>query len=56
LAGEEAHEGAALEGNVIADGASEHGAADFERVEDRALCCWALDFEFDFALDAGERS
>src|SRR5205823_177714 len=37
FAGEEAQEGAALLGVVVADGAAQHGIAGFERVQHRAL-------------------
>jgi hypothetical protein len=54
LAGEEAKEGAALFGDVIANRALQHGIAGFERVEDRSLRDGAVDFDFNFVADAGE--
>lgn len=53
-AGKEAKEGAALEGDVVADGAAEHGVLGFEGVEDGALGDGARDFKTDFGADAGE--
>ena len=54
LAGKEAEEGAAFLGDVVADGAEEHGVARFERVEDGARGDRAFDFERDFAGDLSE--
>src|ERR1700683_2045231 len=48
--------GAALWGDVVADGALQHGVAGFERVEDRAHGDEAFDFECDFAGDLRERA
>jgi len=48
-AGEEADEGAALEGDVITDGATEHRVLGFEDVQDRALGDRGGDFQADFA-------
>src|ERR1700728_4148871 len=51
LAGEEAQEGAALQGEVIADRAPQHGVAGFEGVEDRLQRDGAIDFERYFLVD-----
>ena len=51
---EEPDEGAALLGDLVADGAAEHRIAGFEGVEDAALGRGPLDFELDLAFDAGE--
>ena len=52
-AGKKAEEGAALEGDVIADGAAEHGVGGFEGVEGGTKSDRAFDVEGDFAADAG---
>jgi len=49
LAHEEAQEGAALLGVVVADGSAECGVSGFEGVDDSALGDGAFDFEGDFA-------
>src|SRR4051812_46185452 len=54
LAGEEAQEGAALLGDVVADRPPQHRIAGFERVEDGALGHGSLDLELDVSIDAGE--
>jgi hypothetical protein len=54
LAGEEAEEGAALLGDVVADCALQHGIAGFEGVEDGADRDGAFDFERDFSWDLRE--
>ena len=55
LAGEEAQEGAALEGDVVADSAAEHGVGGFEGVESGADGGWGGDFDLYFvAGDAGQ--
>ena len=51
FAGEEAQERAALLGDVVADGAAQHGIARLERVQHRALCDRALDFERHLTAD-----
>ena len=56
LTGEEAQEGAALLGVVVADGAAQHGIAGFERVQHRALRDRALDFERHLAADVRQSS
>src|SRR5947209_9936523 len=48
LAGEKSQECAALLGNMIADGAAQHGVAPFQSIEDRALCHRALDVQLHF--------
>jgi hypothetical protein len=53
-AGEKAEEGAALEGDVIADGAAEHGVGGLESVEGGTKSDRALHVEGDFAADVGE--
>lgn len=54
FAGEEAKEGSALAGEVIANGAVEHRVAGFEGVEDGSDGGFAGDVELDLPLDAGE--
>ena len=56
FAGEDAHEGAALAGGVLANGAAEHGTAGFEGVEDAADGDGRGDFEGDFRRGVGERA
>lgn len=53
-AGEEAKEGTALEGAVIADGAAEHGVLGLKGVENGARGDGGGDFDLDFGADAGE--
>ncbi len=55
-AGEEADEGAADAGDVVADGALQGGEAGFERVEDGRNGGRSGDVEFDFAAHFGYRS
>lgn len=45
FAGEKAEEGAALQGDVVADGAAKDGIAGFERIEDGAHSGGALDLD-----------
>jgi hypothetical protein len=52
--GEEAKEGTALLGEMVANGAAEHGVGGFESVQRRAEGDGRLDVEFDFAVDFGE--
>jgi hypothetical protein len=52
--GEEAKERAALLGDMVANGAAEHGVGGFEGVESGAEGDGRLDVEFDFAGDFGE--
>ncbi len=55
LTGEEAEEGAALEGDLVADGAAQHGVGGFEGVEGGADGGRGGDFDVYFvAGDAGE--
>jgi hypothetical protein len=54
LAGEEAQEGTALQGDVVTDGSAQHGVAGFEGVEDGPLRDWSGDFEFNLASDVGQ--
>ncbi len=56
VAGEESQEGPPLLRAVIADRAAEHGVAGFQGVENRSLRRFARDWEFNFAVDLGERS
>src|SRR6266550_8441489 len=51
FAGEEAQERAALLGDVVADGAAQHGIARLERVQHRALRGRTLDLERHLAAD-----
>ena len=51
--GEEADEGAADAGDVVADGALQGGEAGFERIEHRRNCDRSGDVEFDFAAHFG---
>jgi hypothetical protein len=55
-AGEEADEGAAFVGDMVADRAAEDGIRRFQRVEDGALRGAVANIERDFAADAGECS
>jgi len=55
LASEEPQERSALSCDVITDCAAQHGIAGLERVEDRALCDPALDFELHLATDVRQR-
>src|SRR5271168_3141979 len=55
LAGEETQERPPLLGDVVADGAAQHGITGFECVEDRALGGWALDLELDLRVDVCQR-
>lgn len=55
-AGEEAEEGAALKGVVIANGAAEHGVAGFEGVEDGSLGDGTDDFQADLAAHVSKRA
>jgi hypothetical protein len=50
--GEEPHERPALPGETIANRPAQHRVPGLERVEDRALGCLAIDFDFHFAADA----
>src|SRR5579884_2519061 len=52
--GEEADEGAALFGDVVAYGAGQHGIACLECVEDGPLSDGTLEFELHFAVDLGQ--
>jgi hypothetical protein len=54
LAGEKAEEGAALLGDVVANGTLQDRVSGFEGVEDGADRDGAFDFERDFAWDLGE--
>ena len=54
--GEEAQKGAALLRVVVADRAAQHGIAGLERVQHRALCDRALDFERHLAADVRQSS
>ena len=54
LAGEEADQGTALFGGLVADGAAEHGIFVFEGVQDRALGDRRGNIQLDLAIDAGE--
>jgi len=56
LAGEEAQERAALLRDLIADGATQHGIAGFERVEHRALRDRTFDFERYLGAGVGQGS
>jgi hypothetical protein len=49
---EKPHERPALPGETIANGPAQHRIAGFERVEDRALGCLAIDFDFHFTANA----
>ena len=51
---EEAQEGAALEGDMIADSAAQHGILRFQGVEDGALGNGAANFQADFSGDLRE--
>jgi len=53
-ASEEAEEWAALQGDVVADGAAEHRVAGFEGVEDGTLGDRAEDFELDLGAAVGQ--
>ena len=55
-AGEEAEEGPALKGDVIANGAAEHGITGFEGVEDGTLGNRTDYFELDLGAGAGQRA
>jgi hypothetical protein len=52
FAGEEADQGAALFGDLVAHGPAEHWVAGLDGVEDRALGYGAGYFELDLAGDA----
>src|SRR5271156_3856413 len=54
LAGEEAQEGAPLLGDVVADGAAQHGIAGFESIQDGAGSNRARDVQLDISFDARE--
>lgn len=54
LAGEEADEGSAIAGGLIAESAAEGGEAEFESVKKRALGDGHGDVKEDFAAGAGE--
>ena len=56
LTGEEAQEGAALEGDVITNGAAEHGIARLERVEHGGKGNRRGDGELHLNTGAGERA
>jgi hypothetical protein len=51
FAGKEAQEGTALLGDMVADGAAQHGITGLERVQYRALRDWVLDFERHLSAD-----
>jgi hypothetical protein len=53
-AGEEAQEGAALQGVMVANGAAQHGVGRFESVQDRAECRRTLDRKGDLAGNMSE--
>jgi hypothetical protein len=56
LAGEEAHERAALLRGVVADSTAQHGIAGFKCVEHRTLRNRAFDFEGQLLADVRQRS
>lgn len=53
FAGEDAQEGAPLAGDLVTDGAAQHGVAGFEGVEDGALGDGGRDFQGEFCADVG---
>ena len=53
-AGEEAQEGAALQGVMVADGTAQHGIGSFESVQDRAERGRTLDGKGDLSGNMGE--
>jgi hypothetical protein len=55
-AGEEAQEGAALQGVVIADGAAKHWVARFEFIEHGAQCGRSGEFKSDLAAHVSQRA
>ena len=50
LAGEEADEGTATEGYVVADGSAQDGESGFEGIEDRAQRHWSVNLELNLAV------